>query len=82
MQFESAENIQVFFKRVYNFLNDITTKYDSKNVLLVAHGGISIPVACYFNNNIPEGSLVDAGLVLGNCQVASYSIDENKKLTK
>lgn len=82
MQFERAENIQVFFQRVYNFLNDIITKYDSKNVLLVAHGGISIPVACYFNDNIPEGSLVDAGLVLGNCQVASYSIDENRKLNK
>lgn len=82
LQFKNAENIQVFFKRVYNFLNDITKKYNGKNVLLVAHGGISIPVACFFNENIPEGSLVDAGLVLGNCQVASYSINEKKKLTK
>lgn len=77
MQFESAENIQIFFKRVYEFLDDITQKYSDKNVLLVAHGGISIPVNCYFNNCIPEGSLVDAGLVLGNCQVASYEV-ENK----
>ena len=81
MQFESAENIQVFFKRVYDFLEDITKKYEDKNVLLVAHGGISIPVACFFNGNIPEGSLVDAGLVLGNCQVAFYSVDK-KNLTK
>ena len=78
MQFESAENIQVFFKRVYDFLEDITEKYKDKNVLLVAHGGISIPVECYFKGNIPEGSLVDAGLVLGNCQVRSY--DVNKKI--
>ncbi len=82
MQFQSAENIQVFFQRVYNFLNDIIKKYHSKNILVVAHGGISIPVACYFNDNIPKGSLVEAGLVLGNCQVASYSIDENRKLNK
>ena len=82
MQFQSAENIQVFFQRVYNFLNDIIKKYHGKNILLVAHGGVSIPVACYFNDNIPKGSLVDAGLVLGNCQVASYSIDENRKLNK
>lgn len=79
MQFESAENIQVFFKRVYDFLEDITEKYKDKNVLLVAHGGISIPVACFFNGNIPEGSLVDAGLVLGNCQVASYTTDSKVK---
>lgn len=79
MQFESAENIQVFFKRVYDFLEDITEKYKDKNVLLVAHGGISIPVACFFNGNIPEGSLVDAGLVLGNCQVASYTTDSKIK---
>lgn len=79
MQFESAENIQVFFKRVYDFLEDITEKYKDKNVLLVAHGGISIPVACFFNGNIPEGSLVDAGLVLGNCQVASYTNDSKIK---
>lgn len=78
-QFESAENIQFFFKRVYDFLEDITEKYKDKNVLLVAHGGISIPVNCYFNGNIPEGSLVDAGLVLGNCQVASYTIDSKIK---
>lgn len=81
-QYESAENIQAFFKRIYSFLDDITKRYKGKNVLIVAHGGVSIPVACYFYNNIPEGSLVDAGLVLGNCQVASYSIEENKKLTK
>ena len=72
--YEKAENIQVFFKRVYDFLDDIIKKYPDKNILIVAHGGISIPVACYFSKNIPEGSLVEAGLVLGNCQVISYDI--------
>ena len=72
--YESAENIQEFFKRVYSFLDDIINKYKDKNILVVAHGGISIPIRCYFNQNIPEGSLVDAGLVLENCQVASYDI--------
>ncbi len=72
--YEQAENIQSFFNRVYDFLNDIQKNYKDKNILIVAHGGISIPVACYFNRKIPEGSLVDAGLVLENCQVASYNI--------
>ena len=70
--YKEAENIQVFFKRIYEFLDDISNKYKDKNVLIVAHGGVSIPVACYYNDKIPEGSLVDAGLVLGNCQVAKY----------
>ena len=70
--YESAENIQDFFKRVYDFLEDITKKYNDKNVLIVAHGGISIPVNCFFNKSIPNGSLVDAGLVLGNCEIATY----------
>jgi len=73
-KYERAENIQEFFKRVYGFLDDIIEKYPDKNILVVAHGGISIPVSCYFSKNIPEGPLVDAGLVLGNCQVASYDI--------
>ena len=71
-QYESAENIKDFFQRVYDFLADITLKYHDKKVLIVAHGGISIPIACYFNKNIPEGSLIDAGLVLGNCEVKTY----------
>jgi broad specificity phosphatase PhoE len=75
-KYERAENIQEFFKRVYSFLDDILLKYKDKNVLIVAHGGISVPIACYFNKNIPEGSLVEAGLVLGNCQVVSYNVND------
>ena len=72
-QYQKAENIQLFFERVYSCLDYIIKNYSDKNVLIVAHGGVSIPVACYFNENIPTGSLVEAGLVLGNCQVLSYS---------
>lgn len=79
VQYQQAENIQVFFERIYNFLNDIIQNNSDKNVLIVAHGGVSIPVACFFNENIPTGSLVEAGLVLGNCQVSAYSITNNKK---
>jgi len=79
-KYQQAENIQDFFKRIYDFLDDVTEKYKDKNILIVAHGGVSIPVACYFNNEIPEGSLVEAGLVLGNCQVASYNSQEKNKV--
>ena len=72
--YESAENIQEFFKRVYTFLDDILSKYKDKNILIVTHGGISIPIRCYFQKKIPEGTFVDSGLFLQNCQVISYDI--------
>ena len=71
-KYENSENIKDFFKRVYDFLDDIQSKYKGKNILIVAHGGISVPIACYFNKNIPKGSLSD--LILENCQVLSYDI--------
>lgn len=70
-KYKRAENIQVFFKRVYSFLDEVCTKYKDKNILVVAHGGVSIPFYCYFNNNIPKGSLID--FVLENCEVATYN---------
>lgn len=81
-QYKTAENIQAFFQRVYSFLEDIVKKYSEKNVLLVAHGGVSIPIACFFNENIPIGSLIEAGLVLGNCQVLAYSPIAKQKRDK
>ena len=71
-QYESAECIQDFFKRVYDFLDDIIEKYKDKNVLLVTHGGVSLPVHCYFSKMVPEGSLLDANIMLDNCQVKEF----------
>lgn len=70
--YDKAENIKHFFERIYTFLDNISETYKNKNVLIVAHGGVSIPVSCYYNGSIPKGSLVEAGLVLGNCCVANY----------
>ena len=77
-KYKRAENIQDFFKRINDFLEDISKKYADKKVLIVAHGGVSIPITCFYNHNIPQGSLVEAGLVLGNCQVAQYKEDNNE----
>ena len=72
-QFEKAENIKVFFDRIYSFLDDIKKKYPDKDILLVCHGGVSMAVECYFRHNIPEGHLNGTGLALKNCEVRSYS---------
>ena len=78
-QYKRAENIQDFFKRIYRFLDDIIEKCGDINILLVTHGGVSIPIACYFNNNIPDGNLAEAGLALNNCEVVAYEVDKKRK---
>ena len=45
---ENIEPIQEFFKRIYDFLEDITEKYADKTIVLVTHGAVSQPIECYF----------------------------------
>ena len=69
-QYEKAENIREFFERVYKFLNRLKKEYSDKSILIVTHGGISIPVNCYFNGIPEDDNLLK--LALKNCQVAKY----------
>ena len=69
-QYQKAENIRVFFARVYKFLDKIKVEYNDKRILIVAHVGISIPVNCYFNG-IPENDEL-LKLAIGNCAIAKY----------
>lgn len=74
LQYEKAENIKKFFERVTNFLNNIQKEYAGKRILIVAHGGISIPVKCYFEG-IPDMDTL-LPLCLENCEVAKYTYKE------
>ena len=51
-----AENVQDFYKRIFNFLDTVLQKYKDKNVLLVCHGAVSAVVNCYFTE-IPKKML-------------------------
>ena len=74
LKYDKAENIKDFFRRVYNFLDNIKNEYDGKRILIVSHAGISIPVKCYFEG-IPNAETL-LPLCLGNCEVARYSYKE------
>ena len=74
LKYDKAENIKDFFERVYDFLESIKNEYTGKRVLIVAHGGISIPVKCYFEG-IPNTETL-LPLCLGNCEIAKYSYKE------
>lgn len=70
IKYKRAENIRDFFKRVYLFLDKIKEEYKDKNVLIVTHGSIGIPIYCYFNGIPEDDNLLK--FVLGNCEIAIY----------
>ena len=71
----NIERIQDFCSRVYQFLDYIIKNYKDKNILLVTHGGVSIPIHYYFMK-YPLENLVDRERIKGlkNCEVAKYEI--------
>lgn len=70
---ENIEPIQSLFKRIYDFLDEITERYKDKKMVLVTHGAVSQPIECYFNG-MPQ--IVDfehlEPLTLKNCEVRKY----------
>ena len=72
--YDRAENIRDFFERVYIFLDSVKKDYKDKNVLLVCHGGISMPIECYFNGIPEDDNLLK--LELENCEIIKYDIEE------
>lgn len=65
-----VENIRDFRERIYQTLDKIIAKYPDQNILLVAHGGVSIPVYCYFKGLPNQDNLGE--FALKNCEVAKY----------
>ena len=74
VKYDKAENIQDFFKRVYTFLDEIKERYKDKNILIVAHGGVSVPVICYFNEIPKEENIIK--MAIGNCEVREFEMKE------
>ena len=64
------ENIQDFFKRVYDFLDELKTK-DYETVLIVAHSGVSKAFSGYFEG-IQDGKFLNRGLK--NCEIKVYKL--------
>ncbi len=70
IQYGTSENIQVFFKRVYDFLEELKTK-DYESVLIVAHSGVSKAFSGYFEG-IQDGKFLNRGLK--NCEIKEYEL--------
>ena len=70
IKYGTSENIQDFFKRVHNFLDELKTK-DYENVLIVAHSGVSKAFSGYFEG-IQDGKFLNRGLK--NCEIKEYKL--------
>lgn len=73
-KYQKAENIREFLDRVYSFLDEIKEKYKNKNILIVAHAGISVAVECYFNGIPKDDKLVE--IRLKNCKYRKYEMKD------
>ena len=52
--YDKAENIQDFFSRVYNLLDELKEKYIENNILIVAHAGVLKAIECYVNGMMKD----------------------------
>ena len=70
VKYGTSENIQEFFERVYSFLEELKSK-EYKNVLIVAHSGVSKAFSGYFEG-IKDGKFLKRGLK--NCEIKEYEL--------
>lgn len=75
LKYERAEGVRDFFDRIFETLDEITNEYKGKRVLIVSHGGVSLPVNCYFNGIPDEDNILYMG-GLKNCEVARYKKED------
>lgn len=78
IDFNGMETMQDFCNRIYKFLDEIINKYRYKNILIVTHGGVSVPIKCYFMK-YPLENFCDRDAVKGlkNCEITKFKIDCN-----
>lgn len=70
--YKKVESTKALFQRVYTFMDSIKKQYMDKQILLVTHGGVSVPIYCYFHG-IPENKDLEE-FILENCEIAEYEI--------
>ena len=75
IDFNGIENMHNFCNRIYKFFDDIIEKYKDKNILIVTHRGVSVPIKCYFMK-YPLENLVDREVIKGlkNCEIIKFEI--------
>lgn len=68
--FPDCEKTSVFYARIYNLIDELKQKAADGSLLIVAHGGVSLPFYTYFNGMPAAGDM--RKYMLNNCEVATY----------
>lgn len=75
---ENGESTRMVFDRMYTFLDDLKQTYPNRKILLVAHGGIAIPLRCYLEG-IPQNKPLRS-LIIRNCEAVHYQVDPKQTI--
>ncbi len=67
--YPTCERTSQFFERVHAFIDSLKDS-DFQSVLVVAHGGVSLPFYTYFHDCDTDGDM--RRYMLDNCEVACY----------
>ena len=70
IQYGTSEDIKEFFRRVYDFLDELKKK-EYSSVLVVAHSGVSKAFSAYFEG-LGDGLFLNRGLK--NCEIKEYEL--------
>lgn len=68
--FPDCEKTSLFYARIYDFIDELKQKAADLSLLIVAHGGVSLPFYTYFNEMPQAGDM--RKYMLNNCEVARY----------
>lgn len=71
---EGLETLPELFKRVHSFLDEIKTKYQNQNILLVTHGAVSKAIQFYFEQIPEDGMLLKKCNRQKNCEIREYEM--------
>lgn len=68
--FPDCEKASLFYARVYSLIDELKQKAAAASLLIVAHGGVSLPFYTYFHEMPQSGDM--RKYMLNHCEVATY----------
>lgn len=72
-RYVEAENVQIFFNRIYKFMDKLKNEYIDKNILIVTHAGVVKVIECYANGMLTDEEI--GPFLPENCSVSEYIIE-------
>ena len=66
----NIEPIRDVCNRVWSFLDEIKSKNDENNILIVTHAGVCRAINAYFNGKDENGNIESAKM--GNCEIREF----------